>query len=184
MKMTNIIVRHLINWERRNNMHKEMESSVFFSIFQLMQFMKYQGMKRMEELDIKPSQAGILFSLKCWGEQSQRQLAQRAGITPPSMTVALRKMEEKGYVSRKTDEKDQRITRIQLAPKGEECIDGIRRVLTEMEEIIYQGISREEVLLMKRLLAEMKNNLLESKDFKGVDRQTIMEKTHPSMKHM
>ena len=107
-------------------MHKEMESSVFFSIFQLMQFMKYQGMKRMEELDIKPSQAGILFSLKCWGEQSQRQLAQRVGITPPSMTVALRKMEEKGYVSRKTDEKDQRITRIQLAPKGEECIDGIR----------------------------------------------------------
>ena len=154
-----------------------MESSVFFSIFQLMQFMKYQGMKRMEELDIKPSQAGILFSLKCWGEQSQRQLAQRVGITPPSM-------EEKGYVSRKTDEKDQRITRIQLAPKGEECIDGIRRVLTEMEEIIYQGISREEVLLMKRLLAEMKNNLLESKDFKGVDMQTIMEKTHPSMKHM
>ena len=139
-------------------MHKEMESSVFFSIFQLMQFMKYQGMKRMEELDIKPSQAGILFSLKCWGEQSQRQLAQRVGITPPSMTVALRKMEE--------------------------CIDGIRRVLTEMEEIIYQGISREEVLLMKRLLAEMKNNLLESKDFKGVDMQTIMEKTHPSMKHM
>ena len=60
--MTNIIVRHLINWERRNNMHKEMESSMFFSIFQLMQFMKYQGMKRMEELDIKPSQAGILFS--------------------------------------------------------------------------------------------------------------------------
>ena len=149
VKMTNIIVRHLINWERRNNMHKEMESSVFFSIFQLMQFMKYQGMKRMEELDIKPSQAGILFSLKCWGEQSQRQLAQRVGITPPSMTVALRKMEEKGYVSRKTDE-----------------------------------ISREEVLLMKRLLAEMKNNLLESKDFKGVDMQTIMEKTHPSMKHM
>ena len=63
VKMTNIIVRHLINWEGRNNMHKEMESSVFFSIFQLMQFMKYQGMKRMEELDIKPSQAGILFSL-------------------------------------------------------------------------------------------------------------------------
>ena len=25
---------------------------------------------------------------------------------------------------------------------------------------------------------------LESKDFKGVDMQTIMEKTHPSMKHM
>ena len=38
-------------------MEREMETSVFFSVFQLMQFMKYQAMKRMEELDIKPSQA-------------------------------------------------------------------------------------------------------------------------------
>ncbi len=45
-----------------------------------------------------------------------------------------------------------------------------------MEEIVYQGISREEILLMKRLLTEMKNNLLNSKDFKGVDMDTIIEK--------
>lgn len=165
-------------------MHREEESSVFFSIFQLMQFMKYQGMKRMEEMDIKPSQAGVLFSLKCWGEQSQKQLAERVGITPPSMTVALRKMEEKGYISRKQDEKDQRVIKIQLAPRGEECIEGIQKVVKEMESIIYQGMSREEILLMNRLLANMKQNLLNSKDFKGMDMETIMEKTHPSIKHM
>ena len=54
------------------------------------------------------------------------------------------------------------------------------RVICEMEEIVYQGISREEILLMKRLLTEMKNNLLNSKDFKGVDMDTIIEKTCPS----
>ena len=161
-------------------MHREEESSVFFSIFQLMQFMKYQGMKRMEEMDIRPSQAGVLFSLKCWGEQSQKQLAERVGITPPSMTVALRKMEEKGYISRKQDENDQRVIKIQLAPRGEECIEGIQKVVNEMESIIYQGMSREEILLMNRLLANMKQNLLNSKDFKGMDMETIMEKTHPS----
>lgn len=165
-------------------MHREEESSVFFSIFQLMQFMKYQGMKRMEEMDIKPSQAGVLFSLKCRGEQSQKQLAERVGITPPSMTVALRKMEEKGYISRKQDENDQRVIKIQLAPRGEECIEGIQKVVKEMESIIYQGMSREEILLMNRLLANMKQNLLNSKDFKGMDMETIMEKTHPSIKHM
>ena len=41
-------------------MHKEMESSVFFSIFQLMQFMKYQGMKRMEASDRLHHYAGAL----------------------------------------------------------------------------------------------------------------------------
>ena len=142
-------------------MEKDMETSTFFSVFQLMKFMQSQSMKRMEKMDLKPSQAGVLFSLKHWGEQSQKQLAERVGITPPSMTVALRKMEEKGYVTRRQDEKDQRVIR-------------------EMEEIVYQGISREEILLMKRLLAEMKKNLLNSKDFKGVDMDTIIEKTCPS----
>ena len=161
-------------------MEKDMETSTFFSVFQLMQFMKYQSMKRMEKMDLKPSQAGVLFSLKHWGEQSQKQLAERVGITPPSMTVALRKMEEKGYVTRRQDEKDQRVVKIHLAPQGEECIEGIQRVICEMEEIVYQGISREEILLMKRLLTEMKNNLLNSKDFKGVDMDMIIEKTCPS----
>ena len=96
------------------------------------------------------------------------------------MTVAIRKMEELGYVVRKHDENDQRVIKIKLAPKGEECIEGVRRVVYDMEEVIRRGISREEMLLMKRLLTEMKNNLLESKDFKGMDMKTIMEKTRPS----
>ena len=100
-------------------MEKDMETSTFFSVFQLMKFMQYQSMKRMEKMDLKPSQARVLFSLKHWGEQSQKQLAERVGITPPSMTVALRKMEEKGYVTRRQDEKDQRVVKIHLAPKGE-----------------------------------------------------------------
>ena len=108
-------------------MEKDMETSTFFSVFQLMKFMQYQSMKRMEKMDLKPSQAGVLFSLKHWGEQSQKQLAERVGITPPSMTVALRKMEEKGYVIRRQDEKDQRVVKIHLAPKGEECIEGFQR---------------------------------------------------------
>ena len=148
-------------------MEKDMETSTFFSVFQLMKFMQYQSMKRMEKMDLKPSQAGVLFSLKHWGEQSQKQLAERVGITPPSMI-------------RRQDEKDQRVVKIHLAPKGEECIEGIQRVIREMEEIVYQGISREEILLMKRLLTEMKNNLLNSKDFKGVDMDMIIEKTCPS----
>lgn len=161
-------------------MECDIESSVFFSVFQLMHFMKYQAMKRMEELELKPSQAGILFSLKRCGELSQKQLAEKVGITPPSMTVAIRKMEEQGYVVRKQDEKDQRVIKIKLTQKGETCIDGIRKVIVDMEDITYQGISREEILLMNRLLTEMKNNLLASKDFRGLDMETIMEKTRPS----
>ena len=65
--------------------------------------------------------------------------------------------------------------------EGETPQDALKReIREELEEIVYQGISREEILLMKRLLTEMKNNLLNSKDFKGVDMDTIIEKTCPS----
>ena len=121
-----------------------------------------------------------MFSLKHWGEQSQKQLAGTCRHYTAIYDCCVTEDGRKRIVTRRQDEKDQRVVKIHLAPKGEECIEGIQRVIREMEEIVYQGISREEILLMKRLLAEMKKNLLNSKDFKGVDMDTIIEKTCPS----
>lgn len=78
-------------------------------------------------------------------------------------------------MTRRQDEKDQRVVKIHLAPKGEECIEGIQRVICEMEEIVYQGISREEIL-DEAPSDRNENNLLNSKDFKGVDMDTIIER--------
>lgn len=94
------------------------DDSVFIMMHQLLHLSKYQAMKRMETLGLKPSQAGILFILNCEGELSQRGLADKIGIKPPSMTVALRKLEERGYIRREQDGKDQRIVRIRLSEKG------------------------------------------------------------------
>ena len=41
----------------------------------------------------------------------------------------------------------------------------------------------EERLLFQRLLLEMRENMLDSKDFKGMDFKTIIEKTGPPMGH-
>lgn len=164
-------------------MNMNNDSSVFVLLFQIMQLAKYQAVSRMDELRLKPSQAAILFSLHCKGRMSQKELAKMIGITPPSMTVALRKMEEQGYVLRETDHNDQRIIRIQLAPKGIECVEGVKCVLKEMEELTLQGLSEEELLFMRRLLSEMKNNLLESRDFKGMNLREIMDMTKPSLKN-
>ena len=41
----------------------------------------------------------------------------------------------------------------------------------------------EEKLLFRRLLLAMRENLLNSKDFKGMDFKAIIEKTAPPMQH-
>lgn len=158
------------------------DMSIFMLLSHLMHLSKYQAMKRMEDLDLKPSQAGILFVLKSEGGLSQRQLAGKIGITPPSMTVALRKLEKRGYICRKPDENDQRIVRIQLADKGWQCIEELRQIMEDMEEILHKGMSQEERLLLRRLLLQIQENLLECKDMKDMDMCSLIKKSGNPMK--
>ena len=51
------------------------------------------------------------------------------------------------------------------------------RARKDMEEMLYQGITPEERMLLRRLILEMRENLLNSKDFKGMDFKDIIEKT-------
>ncbi|MCI9423308.1 MAG: MarR family transcriptional regulator [Dorea sp.] len=159
------------------------DASVFIVMHQLMHLSRYQAVRRMEDMELNPSQAGILFILNNQGRLSQRQLAEKIGITPPSMTVTLRKLEERGFITKEPDERDQRILRICLSEAGKECIEKIKSIMKNMEEILYRGFSVEERLLFQRLLLEMRENMLDSKDFKGMDFKTIIEKTGPPMGH-
>ncbi len=159
------------------------DASAFIVMHQLMHLSRYHAVLRMEDMELNPSQAGILFILNSHGRLSQRQLAQKIGITPPSMTVTLRKLEELGFIHKEPDEKDQRIIRIRLSEAGKECIEKLKSIMDEMEEILYQGFSVEEKLLFRRLLLAMRENLLNSKDFKGMDFKAIIEKTAPPVRH-
>lgn len=155
---------------------------VYVILHRLIHMSKYQAFMRLDEFDLKPSQAGILFVLSCNGKLSQRELAEKIGITPPSMTVALRKMESRGLIAREPDENDQRIIRIMLTEKGKDCVKDIKAVIDKMEDVLYQNITQEERMLLRRLLLQMQENLLESKDFRGMNMKLIMERTRPPFK--
>lgn len=134
--------------------------SAFILLGQIGHLSKCHAMKEMGPMDLKPGQAGILFILSKESGMSQKLLAEKIGITPPSMTAALRKLEAKGYVEKEPDVCDQRILRVRLTEKGENCIEGLKRVADHMEEILFRNFSQEERLLMKRLLLEMRKNLI------------------------
>lgn len=68
--------------------------SGFMLIQQVAHLAKYQTLKEMESCGLKPNQAGILVVLRSEGGLSQKELAKRMGVTPPSMTAALKKMRE------------------------------------------------------------------------------------------
>jgi DNA-binding MarR family transcriptional regulator len=58
-----------------------------------------------------PGQAGCLWALGSGEGISQRELAEKVGLAPPTVTAMLQKMERGGLIERTGDENDQRVTR-------------------------------------------------------------------------
>lgn len=112
-----------------------------------------------QEFDLNKSQAGVLFTLHQSDSMSQKELADRLNVTPPSITASIQKMERDGYLTRHPDPKDQRVMRLTLTEKGRSCIDGILTVARQMEELMFRNMIREEIMLLKRLLLQISDNL-------------------------
>lgn len=126
---------------------------------------KHYFMQLLQRMCLKPGQAGILFVLNRYGELSQRELADRIGVRPPSVTVALHKMERNRYITRRPDDRDQRITRIGITEKGKDCVKSMNQLVGQTEEVLFHNMSSEEVMLLRRLLLQMRDNILSVKDF-------------------
>lgn len=112
---------------------------------------------------------GILFHLNETDGMSQKALADKMGVKPPSITVALRKLEGKNYITKKPDEKDQRITRIYITDSGREEAKKTKKVMLQVDEEIFANITHEEKMLLRRLLMQMKENLCEKE---GMEEET------------
>lgn len=134
----------------------------------------YQTMRGLEHYGINIGQAGILFVLSNGGALSQRELAEKICVKPPSMTVALRKMEKLGFVLKNTDSRDQRITRIELTERGKSCVKEIKEHIDQMEDVLFQGFSDGERILMCRMLRQMQENLMNYKEMKDISMDRIM----------
>lgn len=129
---------------------------------------RYQVMKQMEKYKLKPGQAGILFLLDHQGKMAQKELAKMMCIKPPSITVALQKLEKTDYIMREADEKDQRITRISLTEQGKACVGGIKEALQIANEKMLESFTKEETMLLKKMLFQIQDNFfrqLEASDY-------------------
>ena len=116
--------------------------------------------KATERMDVSHGFSRILFQLTHNDGLTQLQLAKFTHLTPPTVSVALSKMEKSGYVKRVVDEKDMRQMRVFLTDKGREHNEFIRQKCRETEKIMLKDISEEEQKVMCEILRRILINLL------------------------
>lgn len=117
--------------------------------------------KATERSDISHGFSRILFHLAHDDGLTQLQLVKFTHLTPPTISVALSKMEKAGYVKRAADKKDMRQMRVYLTDKGREHNDFIRQKCKETEAIMLDGISEDEQKQLCELMRKMLSNLWE-----------------------
>ncbi len=68
-------------------------------------------------------------------------------------------LEEKGYVFRKTDEKDSRKFKIYITERAKELKDFVVAKIEEFNKIAYNGLSKNEIDAFKLTISKILSNL-------------------------
>jgi len=110
-------------------------------------------MRRLELLDLSPSHFRALHLLASGEKLTMKDLAKRLGMTPPSVTVLTRQLQQKGLIGRERDRDDRRVVLLSLTEEGRKLLDEMLKERLQVMERLLQGLSPEEQQLLLDLLA-------------------------------
>ncbi len=117
--------------------------------------------KRFKELGVHRAQHMMLvFIAKSEAPPSQKQLAEHFDVTPAATAMSLKKMEKNGLIERMVSEADNRVNIIKLSKKGSEVLEQTRELFKTMDAVALEGISEQELDVMKSVLDRMTDNLI------------------------
>lgn len=114
----------------------------------------------LREIGLHRGQPPLLFALWRQDGQSQAQLAERLGIAAATITRMVQRMERAGFVERRPDPEDERLSRVYLTQAGRAVREGLEGVRRTMEEETFAGLSAEEAEVLTGLLRRIRENLL------------------------
>ncbi|MEU3163566.1 MarR family transcriptional regulator [Streptosporangium sp. NPDC006930] len=130
------------------------------------------------EIDLYPGQERVMGALWDNGPQSQNALARIVGIDVSTMTKTLQRLERSGFVSRRPDPANRRISIVDITPKGHALRPEVDRVLAEVHRRMTDGLTAEQIDELSSLLSVVRNNLCrEAKVVEGEGRRPAADAT-------
>jgi len=130
-----------------------------FLLAQISRLHHYRAHSLLEKLGLYRGQPPVLFALWEQDGLTHGELAQRLQITPATITRMIQRMEKAGFVQRKPDGNDQRISRVYLTEIGRDIRSQLQAIWDQMEVESFSGFSPEELLVVRRILLQVRDNL-------------------------
>lgn len=118
-----------------------------------------KNFQQLNSIGLHPGQPPMLWHIFKDEGLSQKELASRLKVKPPTVNVSLQRMERADYICRRQDEKDQRVSRIYLTEKGRQLAERIGGIMKGNNRCLTQGFTEAEVCLLTRFLKQMIVNI-------------------------
>ena len=102
----------------------------------------------------------VLSALVIENGASQRRIAEITHLSPPTVSVILRNMQDEGIVELSADTDDKRQMRVTLTDYGREVDRRAIEKIKQTDSLALEGLSEQECDILMSLLNRMRENLL------------------------
>lgn len=115
---------------------------------------------RLEELGLYRGQQFMLFAL--WQEEglTHSELAEHMRVSPATVSNGVKRMERAGFVERRPDPTDERVSRVYLTEAGRGVRGAVERAWQELEARAFSGFDEGELSSLRQLLHRVLENLI------------------------
>lgn len=115
--------------------------------------------ERLKTLGIDPTYWRVMMSLYEDQRLSISEISSYCIIKPNTATKIVQRMQAEGLVETRQRESDARVTEVMLTDKGHELRKSARAVADEVYSRAFDGMSREEQMILNLLLERVFNKL-------------------------
>ena len=120
--------------------------------------------RKLKEHDLTFGEQVILLFLSKHENVNQDTISKEYMIDKGMVAKTLHKLEKKGFIRREQNPENKRENIISLTQNGIEVLNNINAMFREWHEILYEGISQDEIAIMKRLTEKMAKNITNKMD--------------------
>lgn len=148
----------LVTMDKSYQVLNELLVDVFNDILQIEQTALQSGAFK----DLSVTEIHTIEAIGMYESRSMSEVAADLKITVGTLTTAINKLINKGYVDRKRIEEDRRVVLIQLTKKGKLAFRIHEKFHRDMVKATIEGLSEDEEKILVRAMEQL-NNFFKSK---------------------
>ena len=133
---------------------KEVLNEVLVSLFNQIMFNEEKNLKSEMNNEITIRDVHVLEAIYKFQEKksASKFMAKALNVTAGTLTTAVKRLVNKGYVKRNVDVKDKRVVRLVLTSKGAKANKAHKKFHSDMVNTVTKDMSIEEEKMLVKLL--------------------------------